>query len=404
MRVARPFLASTLLVCLTLAGTDSRSTPGRASRFELGRPLQGLNFRERKAFRDGQDAFTKVEDAAFGLGPIFNNTSCVACHDSPATGGSSSMSETRAQRVDATGRFEFDGGSLFQSDAISPDCREVVPPDANVIALRQTTPLFGLGLVEAIPDAQIEAYAAEQARLHPQQAGRVNYVRDVASGHTRVGRFGWKDQQATLLAFSGDAYLNEMGITNRLFPVENAPNGDMGRLAVCDKVKDPEDHDDDIEALASFMRLLAPPPGEEDCARPDHHHHASRGRHGTTRSGAGAQLFERTGCAVCHRTGFTALSPIEAINGETVDAFSDFLLHDVGTGDGIVQGGAEANELRTPPLWGISDSAPYLHDGSAATLRDAIFAHGNQGAAARDAFRALSGPEQQALLDFLASI
>jgi len=107
---------------------------------------------------------------------------------------------------------------------------------------------------------------------------------------------------------------------------------------------------------------------------------------------------------VCHHPGFTASSPVEAINGQRVNAFSDLLLHDVGTGDGIIQGNAGGGEFRTPPLWGISQSAPYLHDGSARTIRDAIQRHANQGAGARDAFNALSFRQQQALLAFLDSI
>jgi CxxC motif-containing protein (DUF1111 family) len=281
-----------------------------------------------------------------------------------------------------------------------------------VTAQRQTTPLFGSGLIEAIPDAEIEAYRTAQARAHPEQAGRVHHVVDPASGASRVGRFGWKAQQATLLAFSGDAYVNEMGITSHLFPGENAPNGDLGRLAGCDAVKDPEDNDDDVTAFANFMRLLAPPPRdpewdhERDRGR-DHERDRGRDRerdHGTPRIERGQRVFERVGCAICHHAGFRAASPIEAIDGETVDAFSDFLLHDVGTGDGIIQGDAMGNEFRTPPLWGISGSAPYLHDGSAATVKQAIRRHANQGRAAQKAFQELSYDEQAALLAFLDSI
>ena len=405
MKTARPFLALTLVVCLVLAGAVSRSLAGSPSRSELGKPIEGLSMDERRLFRDGKVAFGEAEDAASGLGPIFNNNSCVACHSVPAIGGSSPINETRAQRVDASGaHFEFEGGSLFQSDAISPGCQEVVPPGANAVARRQTTPLFGLGLVEAIPDGQIADYAAEQARANPLQAGRVNWVTDVASGRLLVGRFGWKNQQATLLAFSGDAYINEMGITNFLFLTESAPNGKLGTLAACDKVPEPEDTENDTVAFANFMRLLAPPPGDESCSRSNHHHKSSRGRRFFSRSERGEQVFEKVGCAVCHHAGFTASSPIAAIDGESVDAYSDFLLHDVGTGDGIVQGGAQANELRTAPLWGLSESAPYLHDGSAPTLKEAIRRHANQGAAAQQAFRALSDADQQALVAFLSSL
>jgi CxxC motif-containing protein (DUF1111 family) len=382
------------------------SAGGRHAGF--GKPLDGITMDERKLFRDGKDEFEQVQSVASGLGPIFNNVSCVACHFAPAVGGTSGITETRAQRVVGANHFEVPGGSLFQSNGISPNCRESVPPDANVIALRQTTPLFGVGLIEAIPDAQIEAYGAEQASAHPQQAGLVHRVLDVASGAFRVGRFGWKAQQATLLAFSGDAYVNEMGITSRLFPTENAPNGDARKLAACDAVNDPEDTRDDIVAFENFMRLLAPPPRDHDGERDgDHdgdHDREHERNQGASRGNRGRHLFETVGCAVCHRAGFTAVSSSAAINGHTVDAFSDFLLHDVGTGDGIVQGDAPANVLRTPPLWGISESAPYLHDGSAATISEAIRRHANQGATARKAFQELSHEEQKALLEFLDSI
>ena len=300
--------------------------------------------------------------------------------------------------------FELPGGSLFQDQAISPACAETIPREANVIAKRQTTPLFGVGLIEAIPDAQIEAYRAEEVRLHPGQAGRIHRVVDVASGATRVGRFGWKSQQATLPAFSGDAYVNEMGVTSSLFPTENAPNGDMAKLAACDKVPDFEDHDNDVVLFTNFMRLLAPPPRENTFQQGGRDGGNDRRHNGGGGGNRGEDLFERVGCEVCHHSGFRAASPIRAINGERVDAFSDFLLHDIGTGDGIVQGDARGNEIRTTPLWGISESAPYLHDGSAATIRDAIERHRNQAGPSRRAFQDLSHDEQRALLDFLDSI
>jgi len=406
----KPTIFFVVALCVALAGafTISRSASANGARGLYGKPLDGLTMDQRKLFRDGKEAFETAEDAADGLGPIFNNVSCVACHSSPAVGGASPINETRAQKLAGGDLLEFPGGSLFQSDAISPNCRENVPREANVIAQRQTTPLFGLGLVEAIPDAQIEAYRAEQARAHPDQAGRLNRVTDAASGGAlRVGRFGWKAQQATLDSFSGDAYLNEMGITSRFFPVENAPNGNAAKLGACDSVKDPEDTDGDTVLFTNFMRLLAPPPGDDRDGRGFRGFGGFGRGHGGRRASAGGrgeQLFESVGCAVCHHAGFTASSPIAAINGETVDAYSDFLLHDVGTGDGIAQGDAPPNMLRTPPLWGVSDSGPYLHDGSAPTIKDAIRRHANQGAAARRAFEQLSRPEEEALLSFLDSL
>jgi CxxC motif-containing protein (DUF1111 family) len=303
-------------------------------------------------------------------------------------GGSSEVSETRAARTEGGMYHEMPGGSLFQSKATRPECAERTPPRANVVAKRQTQPLFGSGLIEAVPDDQIKDYAALQAASHPEQAGRLHNVLDVASGLKRVGRFGWKSQQATLPSFSGDAYVNEMGITTPMFPDENAPNGDMEKLAHCDPLPEPEDDGADLEFFTNFMRLLAPPP-----VRP-------LGPGGER----GQELFDKIGCAVCHHAGFTAVSPIGAINGRSVDAFSDFLLHDVGTGDGIRQGEAREAEIRTAPLWGVSVSAPYLHDGSARTLEEAILRHANQASPARNAFEALPPDDKENLFEFLNSI
>jgi CxxC motif-containing protein (DUF1111 family) len=407
-KLVKPFL---LLVVVTLVLTWAvRPSMARSTgRAQYGTALDGITLDQLKLFREGRAAFEEAEDAQDGLGPIFNDVSCVACHSSPAVGGASALVETRAALVEGRRYADLPGGSLFQTNAISPDCAETIPANANVRARRQAQPLFGLGLVEAIPDREIEAYAAEQARNHRDQAGRTHRVLDPTSGQSLVGRFGWKAQQATLLAFSGDAYVNEMGITNRFFPTENAPNGDTAKLARCDSVRDPEDVDNDVVLFTNFMRFLAPPPTD---STHDHDQGTKsffgfgRGFGGSGRGDdtPGGQLFEKVGCAVCHHAGFTARSPIRAIDGRRVDAYSDFLLHDVGTGDGIIQGDAQGSEFRTPPLWGITDTAPYLHDGSARTIAEAIRSHGNQGAAARDAFMRLSFLEQRALLDFLDSI
>ncbi|MFI4944767.1 MAG: di-heme oxidoredictase family protein [Burkholderiales bacterium] len=427
MRVARTLPLVTPFVTAVVLCFSTGRTSAHASRFELGRPIEGLSLQERKLFRDGKEAFEEEEAESDGLGPIFNNTGCATCHSTPVVGGSSPLNETRGQKLTGNTLIELPGGSLFQSDAISAACRESVPLEANVIAPRQTTPLFGMGLIEAIPDFQIEGYRFLQARLHPEQAGRLAVIDDVASGTRRVGRFGWKNQQATLPAFSGDAYLNEMGITSKLFPNENPPNGDLTKLKACDKHPDPEDEDDDVTLFTNFMRLLAPPPRDAGLSRldgsdsdfehrfdrggggdrGDHGDRGDRGDHGDRgdRGAArGERVFQQIGCAVCHHAGYVTRSRIEALDGKRVGAYSDFLLHDIGTGDGIAQAAARPNELRTTPLWGLSESAPYLHDGSAATVRDAIKRHGNQAATARATYDALPFELQSALLDFLDAI
>ncbi len=361
----------------------------------FGDPLPGLNPAQLAAFSAGLDEFTNEETIAGGLGPIFNNVSCVACHSGPAVGGSSAITVTRFGRV-VNGVFDplaEKGGSLLQEFSIDPAVREVVPPEANVIAHRRTTPLFGMGLLEAIPDDAIRQNALRQKP--DGVAGRISELTDITTGQKRVGHFGWKLQQATLLAFSADAYLNEMGITSRFFPNENAPNGNATLLALFDTTMDPEDEVDpttgrgDIDTAADFMRLLGPPPRLPL----------------SPSAKAGEPLFQQTGCAVCHTPVMqTGPSPIAALDRKPVWLFSDLLLHDMDSlGDGIAQGAATTREMRTAPLWGLRASAPYLHDGRAPTVHDAIAAHEGEGRVARDRYLRLTLAQRRQLLDYLAS-
>ncbi len=221
-------------------------------------------------------------------------------------------------------------------------------------------------------------------------------VVDVTSGQARVGKFGWKAQQATLLAFSGDAYVNEMGVTNRFFPTENAPNGDAAKLAAADQIADPEDTIDpangkaDIDRSADFMRLLAPPPPVALSAS------AAQGRN----------VFNQVNCHLCHTpTMMSGDSPIAALRNKAVNLYSDLLLHDMGTlGDRIVQGDASGTEMKTAPLWGLRASAPYLHDGRAPNVDAAIRAHDGEAKGSRDRYNVLTPAQKQQLLDFLNSI
>jgi CxxC motif-containing protein (DUF1111 family) len=362
----------------------------------LGDPLPGLTPAQLLQFTEGLDEFEHEEDAAGGLGPIFNNISCVACHNSGGTGGASAILVTRFGRME-NGIFdplEALGGSLLQDNAIDDSILEMVPMAANVTASRQSTPLFGLGLIEAIPDEVI----LRNAMRPPVDGirGRAAKITDVASGKIRVGRFGWKCQQADLLTFAGDAYLNEMGVTSRLFPEENAPNGDLAKLAVFDLVEDPEDTVDpatgrsDIDAAASFMRFLAPPQPLPMTAS------AQQGR----------LLFSQLNCAVCHLPSMTtARSNVAALSHKQVNLYSDLLLHDMGSlGDGIVQADAGARELRTTPLWGLRASAPYLHDGRAPSIDAAIRAHDGEAKGSKERFLKLSIQQRQQLVDFLKSL
>lgn len=362
----------------------------------FGAPLPGLTRPQIEAFNAGLAEFVAVETPEGGLGPIFNGRSCVECHSAGAVGGASSVLVTRFGRM-VDGQFdplESQGGSLLQRFAINPQLREIIPHEANVIAQRQSTPLFGLGLIEAIPDSAILANAL--AVKADGVKGRAAIVTDITTGQPRVGRLGWKAQQATLLAFSADAYLNELGITNRFFPKENAPNGNEELLARFKTTPDPEDEIDpvtgkgDIDVVADFMRFLAPPPRAAI----------------TPQAAAGEALFLQSGCAVCHTPALrTGPNPVAALDRKTVNLYSDLLLHDMGTlNDGIAQADAGAREMKTPPLWGLRASAPYLHDGRATTVDAAIRAHDGEGAASRERYVRLPNALRQQLLAFLGTL
>ncbi|MGZ4972044.1 MAG: di-heme oxidoredictase family protein [Limisphaerales bacterium] len=376
---------------LPVAGPPPLGSGGAAG----SRPLARLGTNELALFKSGADQFDEVETIEKGLGPAFNNVSCVACHFVPARGGSSTNMVTRFGRM-TNGAFDPMtelGGSLLQSMAIDPAVQEVVPAEATIIAHRKTTSLLGAGLIEAIPDNVILRNAA---RPKPDGVkGRAAIVYDIATQTNRVGRYGWKNQQATLLSFAGDAYVNEMGITSRLFPTENAPNGNTYLLQQFDMVTDPEDHVDstgmaDIDRLATFMRFLAPPqPGPR-----------------TANARRGAGLFTAVGCAVCHqRTLVTGKSKVAALNLKPVELWSDLLLHDMGNlGDGIAQGAAGQREMRTSPLWGVRFNAPYLHDGRAPDLDAAIRAHDGEAAVSTQRYEKLNDSQRGALIEFLNSL
>lgn len=370
--------------------------PAPTGTAKFGDPLPGLTAAQLAMFGAGLEEFENVEDAEGGLGPIFNNVSCVSCHASGATGGGGAVTVTRFGRS-VNGQFDpLDalGGSLLQQRAIDVGSLENVPNEANVIAHRQSTPLFGLGLIEAIPDADILRNA--QRPVSDGIKGRAALIQDVATGQQRVGRFGWKAQVATILTFAGDAYLNEMGITSRLFPVENAPNGDAAKLAAADTVADPEDQVDpitgkgDIDFAADFMRFLAAPPPVPL----------------TQSAAAGRQTFQQLNCTGCHIPVMnTGQNAVTALSMKQVPLYSDLLLHDMGSlGDGIAQGAAGTHDMRTAPLWGLRASAPYLHDGRAANVDEAIRAHDGEARNSRERYLRLNPTQQQQLIDFLNSI
>lgn len=221
-------------------------------------------------------------------------------------------------------------------------------------------------------------------------------------GALRIGRFGWKNQHASVLSFAADASLNEIGITNPFLPVENTANGVS--VAAYDVVADPEDNGTNIQAFATFMRATKAP--ERDLALKN-----------TPEAQAGEVLFRDLQCAVCHTVTITTAPAGMVINGgafvvpaalgdKIIHPYSDFLLHDIGTGDGIVQNGPPSTQqkLRTAPLWGLRTRNQFMHDGMSLTLLDAILRHKKEAQTSIRAFRAASAEQKEQLLTFLRSL
>jgi CxxC motif-containing protein (DUF1111 family) len=360
---------------------DAKKSPFETSAV----PLDGLSDKELARFQEGVGEFSEVESAPEGLGPFYNGTSCGACHSGSGLGASGISRVTRVMCRDADGALQAPPeGQLLHAFSTRPDIAGPGIPDGCdvVMADRRTTSVLGAGLIEAIDDDEILAEEAAQA---DGVSGRAAHVDDAFRGGDRVGRFGWKAQHATLEAFAGDAYRSELGITNEIFTDEVAPNGDAELLGLMDKVPDPEAPAGAVAALADFMRFSAPPAP-------------------TAANEAGLSAFRNIGCASCHRETYTTRSGSSAVSSREVRLFSDLLLHDIGTGDGIPQAAALENELRTPPLWGLGRQSFYLHDGSEVSLDGAVRAHGGQAADARDAFEALTDSERADLLSFLEAL
>lgn len=375
----------------------------------LGDPLPGT---DTTAFDANADTFAEVETVEDGVGPVFNERACGNCHNVGALGGSGVQFEVRAGHFDSsTNTFDNlvgEGGQLFDlfsvtslpptaltaSCPLPPNGEQPVPADANVTALRRTTALFGLGLVEATPDATFVALAAAQP---VGIRGHAALVPNLLTNTNTVGKFGWKAQVPTLFQFSGDAYLNEMGITNPMFPNEQVPRGNPAFIPPCDgnpvEPGSTEDDGGDVQAFTDFMTALAPPPAPVISGQ----------------AHSGQTIFSAIGCAGCHVPDLTSgQNDVAALSNQTYHPYSDFLVHDMGSlGDGIPGNGDVGRfEMRTAPLWGLHfvDPTNLLHDGRATSVADAIQRHDGQGAAARDAFNALPPGHKNNLLAFLATL
>jgi CxxC motif-containing protein (DUF1111 family) len=386
--------------------------------------------------RADQAEFDEQEEIESGLGPLYNAHSCRDCHENPVAGGSAQVTELRAGHRNAQGEFVFPqvrlgdgvtivtGRTLINDKAICPggefpdlNAQEHLPEGENVRALRLSISLLGDGYVEAVPDELLSAIA--QWQCGQPELGVCGLPVKVpvleAPGVMRIGRFGWKGEQASILSFSADAYLNEMGITSVLRPTDVT--------TLCDSVADPEDQPDktgmsDIDRFARFIRATKAPPRDARLAA------TPAARNGSTH-------FETIGCAICHAPTLTTHPPgtplyggayrvPAALGSRTLHPYSDYLLHDVGTGDGIpiavpehhgpgfsgLQAtlAATAFRMRTAPLWGLRTRSRLMHDGASATLREAIARHQHEAEKVRQAFDALPPTSQEELLSFLRSL
>lgn len=400
-----------------------------------------------------QMTFDAIDDIPDGLGPVYNAQSCRECHQNTVSGGGSQVLELRAgfddfgmffnpsvKIIDDAGNTSFiNNRSLINlraicpagplnftmvnghpfdhrnanaqervDNAVDPFLQEPIPEDQLVTAFRLSLSTLGDGLVESVSGNTLAAIASSQPAAQSGLYVTVPVLENSSPTSSRVGRFGWKAQHASLLSFSSDAYLNEIGITNRLSPNRVDVTG------VCDEVAEIEDATNDIDAFARFMRATkAPPraPGCETCPNPN------------AQIVHGSQLFDQIGCAICHVRSITTAPAGTVINCgtftvpaglgcKTFHPFGDFLLHDIGTGDGIAQTlDADGNlnqttlmMMRTAPLWGVRIRALLMHDGKSTTFVDAIRRHRNQALSSSNAFFALSNSDKNDVIAFLKSL
>jgi CxxC motif-containing protein (DUF1111 family) len=389
-----------------------------------------------------QTKFEEVEQLSDGLGPLYNAQSCRECHQSPVSGAASQVAELRVGHQGPEGHFRnpeisiahgaevISGRSLVNDRAICPNAafpdneiQERVPETETIRTFRLSLSLLGDGFVEAVADQTFIDLAEQQCRSsHRKICGQVLQVPIVeAPGQMSVGRFGWKDQHASLLSFAGDAYLNEMGITNRLQPDEVTK--------LCNTVSEPNDTPgpdglSDIDHFARFVRATKAPARDSQLAIS-----------AVAKKGYG--LFDKIGCAACHVETLTTAPSGTKINGGTFaipfalgsvafHPYGDFLMHDVGTGDGILQATREhygnkvfqmmsgylskqdfegsRNKIRTAPLWGVRLRPRLMHDGASLTLRDAILRHHGEATHISQRFEKLKGEDQEAIIEFLMSL
>ncbi len=354
--------------------------------------------------------FDEIEQVSDGLGPNYNAQSCRECHQNPVSGTISQVTELRAGTFDGSTFTPHPGGSLIFSRAIDPSIQVRALGTDNVATFRTSLNIAGDGFVEALPDSAFTSVQSSQPSFMRGTIIRVPVLE--ASGVTRIGRFGWKNQHASLLSFASDAYLNEMGITNPLNPTENTSNGtDVTYLNTQNGVpaiQDPADSNNpfghDIGAFTRFMRSLKVPPRDTVLAA-------------TSDAKAGATLFSQIGCNICHVPTLTTAPAGTSFNGGqfivpaalgsmNIHPYGDFMLHDVGTGDFIVQNGGigTLTLMRTAPLWGMRTRNRLMHDGENILRNDAILRHTNQAEDVIENYINLSTNQKNQIITFLNSL
>jgi CxxC motif-containing protein (DUF1111 family) len=369
-------------------------------------------------FEDNKFIFSERETIEDGLGPTYNDVGCVECHQSIDVGAFGQQMEFRAGHIVNGAFVDAPGGQLIHARATDSDIVEHISTAETVKAFRVTLSTLGDGFVECLSNTSLQNNVAAQPLA---QRGTLSQVPVTEAGNAlRIGRFGWKAQHASLLSFAGDAYLNEMGITNPFdgFGGRSSDAADAGTHenpastaegvinvtfpSAFDPVPDPEDDGDDVLAFADFMAATRAP-----------------GRQNPIPAAAtrGDSLFNAVGCAVCHTRTFTTAAPGTLINGgafavptalgnKIIHPFSDFALHNIGTGDGVVgnAGQGSANQIRTPPLWGIRGRNRLMHEGLNVTVFDSVQLHAGQATTARNNFNALTAAQRNDLIAFVLSL
>ncbi|MBV8200005.1 MAG: hypothetical protein JOZ15_05205 [Acidobacteria bacterium] len=403
-RVARWLVLSTLLAVPVVYAVAPTEAPA-------GFDNQTNGFEPQASMDTDRATFDEIEQISDGLGPNYNAQSCRECHQNPVSGTISQVTELRAGTLNGNTFTPHPGGSLIFSRAIDPSIQVRALGTDNVATFRTSLNIAGDGFVEALPDSAFTTVQSQQAQFG-MQGTTIKVPVLEASGVTRIGRFGWKDQHASLLSFASDAYLNEMGITNPLNPTENTSNGtdvtylntQNGVPAIQDPATQADPFGHDIDAFTRFMRSLKVPPRDTVLAA-------------TSDAKAGATLFSQIGCNICHIPTLTTAPAGTSFNGGqfivpaalgnvNIHPYSDFMLHDVGTGDNIVQNGGSITltKMRTAPLWGMRTRNRLIHDGNSILRNDAILAHFGQANPVINNYIYLSTTQKNQLITFLNSL